>query len=89
MWSKPQEISQYKSAGFEIAAYFGNGATARGAIANWKKSAGHNEVMINQGSWKKMNWQAVGVGIEGNYAVIWFGAEQDPDQTKLETCDKI
>lgn len=83
MWNKPRELSKYTGDGFEIAAHLGENATAQGALNGWKSSAGHNAVIVNQGSWKDMNWKAVGVGIEDGYAVIWFGVEEDPENTEL------
>ncbi len=76
MWNKPKELTNYQGDGFEIAAFATN-MSAQVAIDGWKGSKGHNEVMINRGTWKKMNWQAVGVGISGDYAVIWFGIVAD------------
>jgi uncharacterized protein YkwD len=76
MWNKPKELTSYTGAGFEIAAYSTN-MSAEVALDGWKNSKGHNEVMINKGTWKKADWQAVGVGITGYYAVIWFGKEED------------
>lgn len=76
MWKKPEEIAGYKGSGFEVAAFATN-MSAQVALDGWKGSKGHNEVMVNTGSWKNMNWKAVGVGIAGNYAVIWFGTVED------------
>ena len=76
MWEKPKELTGYTGSGFEIAAYATN-MSPQVAIDGWKGSHGHNEVMINKGPWTNMNWQAVGVGISGDYAVIWFGTVAD------------
>ena len=35
--------------------------------------------MINLGIWKNRTWNAVGVGIYKNYAVVWFGEESDKE----------
>ena len=87
MWNKPKELSMYSGSGFEVAAFLGENATAKAAMAGWKSSAGHNEVMINAGTWKKMQWNAIGVGIEKGYAVIWFGTIEDPDKSAIASCD--
>jgi len=86
MWNKPRELSDYTGDGFEIAAKVGEEISANVAMDGWKKSPGHNSVMINSSSWKKVQWQAVGVGIRDGYAVIWFGAEEDPNATELVEC---
>ncbi len=78
MWNKPREISGYDSDGYEIAFFSSDGAEAEESLEGWKKSPGHNPVMINSGTWNKAKWEAVGIGIYGNYAVMWFGALADP-----------
>jgi uncharacterized protein YkwD len=76
MWAKPKELTAYPGNGYEIA-YWSTQCTAEGAIAGWKKSSGHNAVMVNQGSWGSHPWNAVGVGINDQYAVVWFGEQAD------------
>ncbi len=81
MWSKPNEITGgvYSAAGYEIAYYASAGATAGGALAAWKASPGHNDVILNQGVWVSRDpWPAMGAGIFGDYAVVWFGDMTDP-----------
>jgi len=82
MWSKPAELTNYKGNGYEIAcAYWSSDEsivmTAEQALSQWKKSSGHNAVIINKSIWKNTTWKAIGIGIYKNYAVIWFGEEQD------------
>lgn len=78
MWSKPRELTSYKGNGYEIAcSTTALLITAEIAISTWKKSVGHNEVILNKGIWKSHEWKAIGIGINGGYAVIWFGKEPD------------
>jgi len=77
MWDKPKEISGYDSEGYEIAYYSSDGAEAEEGIEGWKKSPGHNPLLINLGTWEKMEWKAIGIGIYGKYAVVWFGIVED------------
>jgi len=78
MWSKPQELTSYTGYGFEIAfaedeEYL---AESGNALEAWKLSKAHNAVILNRDKWKK-KWNAIGIGIYGSYAVIWFGNEVD------------
>ena len=78
MWSKPKELTSYQGNGYEIAfaeneEYLANGENA---LESWKSSKDHNAVILNKGIWKK-TWNAIGIGINGSYAVIWFGEELD------------
>jgi uncharacterized protein YkwD len=83
MWLKPQELTTYKGYGYEIS--FGksnsNGTavvSAAEALSGWKGSPSHHQVMMNQGTWKKVKWNAMGVGIYKGYAIVWFGEADDP-----------
>ena len=78
MWSKPRELTSYKGEGYEIVfaedeEYLAN---AENALDSWKQSRAHNAVILNKGIWKE-KWNAIGIGIVGSYAVIWFGKETD------------
>ena len=85
MWNKPKEIAGYESNGYEIAAFNSAGETAADAIAGWKASEGHNRVMINDGIWKQVKWNAIGIGIYKEYGVVWFGDLKD--ETPLNNCN--
>jgi len=82
MWDKPRELTNYQGDGYEISfwsdyTYDSPGAFAKDILNGWKKSAGHNDLLVNKNIWKKIKWQAIGVGIYGEYANVWFGKEQD------------
>jgi uncharacterized protein YkwD len=77
MWQKPNEISGYEGNGFEIAHWHSHEARPATAVEGWKKSKGHHEVIANLGIWKNQVWKAMGVGIYGQYAVVWFGTLPD------------
>jgi uncharacterized protein YkwD len=79
MWDKPAELTDYPGKGYENSYGHSARATAEGAITGWKNSSGHNAVIIEEGIWEGKNWQAMGVGIYGKYAVAWFGEEPDPE----------
>lgn len=80
MWNKPRELTTYSGDGFEIgfASYGTSSLKAEEALLGWKKSVEHNKVIVNTDIWKKMSWQAIGIGIRQGYAMVWFGAEKDP-----------
>lgn len=85
MWNKPKEIAGYEGNGFEIAFWSSAGANATDALRGWQSSSGHNAVMVNAGIWKDMNWKAVGIGLDGEYSVVWFGVELD--NNAVEVCE--
>lgn len=77
MWNKPRELTTYNGNGYEIAHGGRNYlATPETALESWKHSAGHNAVIINEGIWKN-KWNAIGIGMLGSFAVVWFGNEVD------------
>lgn len=77
MWSKPSEIAGYPGNGYEISYYSSKGATAQEGLSGWKVSHGHNSVILNEGTWKNVNWKAIGIGIYKEYGVVWFGEVAD------------
>ncbi|HIK32291.1 MAG TPA: hypothetical protein IGS17_00910 [Oscillatoriales cyanobacterium M59_W2019_021] len=82
MWTAPQRLQTgYPGNGYENAYWNSAGVTAENALLGWQNSPAHNEVMLNQNAWSNLNWQAVGVGIYEDYAVLWFGEEVDPTGT--------
>lgn len=83
MWEKPREITSriYGGSGYEIAYGGGAQATPEDALASWKRSRGHNEVIVNQGTWSSSEWRAMGVAISGRFALVWFGKLEDPAGT--------
>lgn len=80
MWVKPREVSAnaYLGIGFENAAVSGGEQTAAQALWQWQHSPAHNAVILQQGVWAGVNFQNIGVGIDGPYAVLWFGDGLDP-----------
>lgn len=76
MWNKPKEIGGYPGYGYEIAAMFPAGMTPELALSQWQNSPAHHEVMINRGIWTKP-WGAIGVAVDGDYSVAWFGYDVD------------
>lgn len=85
MWNKPNEIAGYAGSGYEIAYYSSAGANAEEGLEGWKKSPGHNPLLINSGIWSKSTWKALGIGIYKEYGVVWFGETEDPSE--LISCD--
>ena len=89
MWSKPRELTNYLSNGYEIAhsTWHSDDAdyivTAAQSLEGWKNSNGHNQVILNQGIWKNIPWNAIGIGIYKGYAMVWFGAETDSEVIPL------
>ena len=77
MWDKPDELTVYTGNGYEIS-HGGSGTVSpTSALNGWKNSSGHNDVILNQGIWTTP-WGAMGVGIDGSYAHVWFGHQADP-----------
>lgn len=79
MWNKPREITggAYPGDGYEIAYWHSEAVTPEQALEGWRTSAVHDAMIREAGMWKGSRWQAMGVGIAGHYAFIWFGKEPD------------
>lgn len=86
MWSKPSELTNYKGNGYEIAYKSFYSPSPKEALELWKKSPGHNSVITQSGIFKNSKWKAIGIAVEENYILIWFGAEADKE-TALCDCE--
>ncbi len=76
VFDSPRRLNAgYLGQGFEnLYRNLGGGATPVLALEAWKKSPTHNNLILNLDIWKDMKFDALGVGISGNYAAIWFGS---------------
>lgn len=83
MWIKPKEIAGYSGNGFEIAYYSSLGANAQEGLDGWKISPGHNPLLVNLGTWEKVTWKAIGIGIYKEYGLVWFGEVADEQLPNL------
>ncbi len=85
MWNKPKELTRYAGNGFEIACGDSDPRfdrfvmTADYALKSWQESAGHNNVILNLAGWKNSEWKAIGIGIQGGFATVWFGKLVDEE----------
>ena len=83
IWNKPRELTPYIYSGYEIACGSNDCCsdfimTAEYAFNKWKSSPKHNNMVINKNEWKgRKKWKSIGISIEGGFAVVWFGEEED------------
>lgn len=74
MWEKPSELTNYTDVGYEIA-YFTTYPhelrnLAQASLKAWKKSKGHNDIIINRSKWTSSQWKAIGIGIFNGYVCV-------------------
>jgi hypothetical protein len=87
MQSKPAEITNYMSEGYEIIFWESREATAEAAFKQFREIAASQSVLINSENWESYNWNALGVAIQGQLACIWFGEEPDVEK-ETKVCGK-
>lgn len=92
MWNKPKELTNYVSAGFEIAfwtniPFLDPEKYAALSLKEWKKSPAHHQVIINLPPWDRFTWMAMGVGAYKGYAVVWFGELDDFESGPVFPCE--
>lgn len=77
MWDKPKELTPLTGEGFEISAVGYESVEA--ALDGWKKSPGHNSVIVNLGTWNSVTFTSMGVGVDTREKVyhVWFYREGD------------
>jgi len=86
MWNAPTRLGlNYPSSGYEISAAGHRDIAA--ALEGWKNSPGHNNVIMNLDIWSRLDWTAIGIGVEdgpvqnaygGRAYHVWFGTATDP-----------
>ena len=79
VWDKPKELTPYRSKGFEIVYWENDVVVIDSIIAFWKSMDYFNSFLMNTGKWQGTKWNAIGIGLHGNYACAWFGELPDPE----------
>ncbi len=78
LWAAPQRVkTAYPGRGYEIICGGTGQIVAEDALSCWQKSPLNDDLLLNQGLWLNYQWQALGIGIDRGYAVLWFGQEVD------------
>lgn len=75
----PQRLkSGYAGQGYETLYRTAMGrALPVSALDAWKKSTLHNSIILNLSIFKNMDWEELGVAIDGQFAALWFGYKGD------------
>lgn len=79
MWDKPRQLTRYPYNGYELAGYMQDGIIVDSLADLWDTLWQSLNMILTEGSWSKKSWRAMGVGIEGNYASVWFGQREDKE----------
>lgn len=87
MQSKTTEITMYPGAAYEIVYWESKETTSENAFKQWRETIASQSVIINSEKWEEFKWNAVGVGISGGYASIWFGEKLDVER-ETKVCGK-
>jgi hypothetical protein len=75
--SKPKELTNYPGIAHEVVFWESREASAEKAIKQWKETSAARFMLTNFREWEKFRWNAMGVGIEGGFAILWLGEEPD------------
>lgn len=67
----------FRGKAYENAHFNPAGATAESAFAGWSRSRDHNALMLNLSNWSDNEWEAMGIGIYRQYAVMWVSERRD------------
>lgn len=80
IWDKPHELTggKYPGMGFESVYYNGDGVLPFRALDYWSLRPEERGILLESQPWPSMKWPALGVGIRGRHAALWFGTEKDP-----------
>jgi len=87
MTGKPKELTNYPGAAYEIVYWENKEANADKAFNQWRETAASRSVITNFKEWETYTWQALGVGIQKGFAILWFGEVIDTIQ-ETKVCGK-
>ncbi len=88
MTLKPRELTLYKSVAYEVVYSATEGESPQEVFEFWKGIPLMNDYLLNKGKWEKP-WNALGVGIYGEYISVWFGEAKDPAGSVVFCSSKI
>lgn len=76
MTLKPQELTKYKGNGIELYAWNNGEITVEQALAKFKETSRDSYMLKGEGYYR--NVTTMGVAINGHFAYVWLGMENDP-----------
>lgn len=79
--AKASEITGYKGKTIEMVFKIENEMSGPNVFQMIEKSQKAMDILLQKGIYSKKPWKAMGVGISGQYALIWFGDETDASVT--------
>lgn len=87
MWRKPQELTAnaYLGNGFEIVYKTSGPLVVPRVVEYWTDRPEERDMILSSGVWQGLAWPVMGVGVVGNYAVLWFGDQPDR-QGEISPC---
>ena len=85
MQEKPGELTDYPGKGYEIVYWENKDATADNAFEQWRTVTASRSLITNFKEWEDFSWKAMGVAIEKNFAIVWFGEKMDAE-TETKVC---
>ncbi len=77
MWKKPQELTNYRYRGYEMVAYMQDEMQVDSLLKYWKETEETLDMILTKGAYANKSWVCMGVGMNRNYASIWFGQRRD------------
>lgn len=86
MWDKPNEMTRYPYRGYELVSYFEDDFNADSVIQMWSSSKKVLDMLLTNGNFEKKKWVCMGVGMNANYASVWFGQRPDRENKPI-LCD--
>ena len=85
MWKKPKELTNYRYRGYEMVAYMQEKMQVDSLLRYWKETEETKNMILTKGVYAKKIWICMGVGINRNYASVWFGQRRD-DAGSAKVC---
>jgi len=86
MWDKPKELTNFKYRGYELAFYFEDSFNSDSIMQLIYSSRITRDMLLAKGNYSNKKWISLGIGINRNYACIWFAQRKDTEAIP-QLCD--
>lgn len=73
IYDKPNELTGYRSKGYEAVFYQSSGITSEVAYEHFKRDSSAMNLALETGRYDDKKWNAMGVSVFEGFASIWFG----------------
>ena len=88
---KAKELTDYVGKAWELTYWDNIDVSAEEVLSFWNSIPATASMLSNTDKWSDVNWNSIGIGMNGGYVLVWLGKKEDlePHTIICETGEKI